>query len=71
MPGHILPDGDASMDTAGNSTGFTVIVTEDVAVTGSAQVAFDTNIQLTTSLFARLLLEYVVPVFVLTPFSFH
>ena len=55
VPAHIVPDGDATMLTAGTGTGLIVIVIKfDVAVTELVQDAFDVITQVTKSLFARL-----------------
>jgi hypothetical protein len=64
---------DAEILTLAGKFGFTVMVTEfEVAGLSVAQVAFEVMTQVTTSLLARLELEYVallVPI--LVPFNFH
>jgi hypothetical protein len=63
----------AETETAGVTTGLTVMVTGlDVAVAGDAQVAFEVITQVITSPFTRDEFEYtalLIPSF--TPFSFH
>jgi hypothetical protein len=63
---------DAAILTAGTTEGVMVIVTLfEVAVRGETQAALEVITQDTTSPLANVLLEYVDPVVVFTPFTFH
>ena len=72
VPAHIV-EADAATDTAGVTTGFTVMVMPvEVAEVGEAQAAVDVIMQVTTSPFVNALLVYVallVPA--LTPSTCH
>lgn len=58
MPLHMVSPGEAAIVTAGVTKGFTVIVTGVlVTVIGVAQTALLVNSQVTTSPFARLVVE--------------
>jgi hypothetical protein len=63
---------EAAILTAGTGTGFTVMVTELLAVAGDAQAAFEVTVTDTTSLLFKVELlneELLVPA--LTPFTCH
>jgi len=73
VPEQIAPVGLATTLTAGVTVGFTIIVIPlDVAVAVDGHVALDVIVQVTTSPFASVVLEYVVPpVPTLLPFTCH
>ena len=73
VPEQIVVPGLAEIDTEGVTAAFTtIVIVLEVAVGVERQPALDVITQLTWSLFANALLEYVeafVPTFV--PFNFH
>ena len=72
VPAQTAPEGLAPILTEGVTLGLTVIVIWlDVAVTGLAQVAFDTSTHFITSLFTNALLAHVELVPTLVPFLYQ
>lgn len=72
MPGQIGPVGKAEIVTEGMGAGVTEMIIElEVAVAGTAQLALEVIITLTTSPLFRDVVLKVAPVPVLDPFTCH